>query len=858
MKKIFLVDVSAMFFRAFFAIRPLSNSKGLPTNALYGFLSMTVKLLRDVQPDYMAFCFDRPEPSFRVELDPRYKANRSEMPEELAPQIPYIRKLSDALGIPCYSVKGYEADDLIGSFTRWGREQGLDVTIVSGDKDFGQMIGPHVQMYDTMKDVKYDVDGVIEKWGVHPDQFIDYLALIGDSSDNIPGVKGVGPKTAQKLLAEFKTLDGIYENIDSIKSKSVVKKLTENKDEAYLSKKLVTIVTDMDMEYKLDELKLKPIDESEVKELLGELEFKTFEKKLFGDSGRRTRRRSTPPGEAPQATENDGHSTGSSFQSKIVVTTEEKVDVSQLKKQIKPNTEIWGMVNERGIYLGQAEKVMVIQGEPSEIGRQLEGLKLKWKGFDLKEVWKACHIIDPVPAADLMLAAYVIRPGAIKDFSEIYKKYVGDGLPELPSAKQIYECHLRLELALDDKLSRQEGTKVYQELELPLIPVLLGMEKLGIKVETKELKKQSQSLEKDIEKLEKSIHDQAGESFNIASPKQLSHILFDVMKMPPQKKTKTGYSTNTDVLEKLAPDYPICNELIKFRELTKLKSTYVDALPLLVHQEDGRIHTQFNQALTTTGRLSSSQPNLQNIPIRTERGALIRNAFVADKGKSLVSADYSQIELRILAHITGDKGLCEAFANDRDIHQATASEIYDVKLEDVTPDLRRHAKAVNFGIAYGQGAFGLAETLDISQQEASEIIQQYFTKFPKVHEYMTEIVEKAKSQGYVSTLFGRRRYIDELKSRNGNIRKFGERAAINAPIQGTASDIVKKCMIDIYKAGKYKMLLQVHDELIFEVDIEESETAQKEIKKVMEKTVSLNVPLKVNVAVGKDWGEAHA
>jgi DNA polymerase-1 len=497
-------------------------------------------------------------------------------------------------------------------------------------------------------------------------------------------------------------------------------------------------------------------------------------------------------------------------------------------------------------------------GQLEQFGVALDQYKLLWKGYDLKETWRqlGCELQNAV--WDQMLAAYVIRAGNQETFSELYKRYVGEGLPELPTSFQLYICHQRLELALVHRLHQISGERVYESLELPLVPILHRMEKHGIKIDLKELSSQSTELSKDIHRLEKSIHEQAKEVFNIASPKQLGQVLFVKLGMPPGKKTKTGFSTDNEVLEGLKEQYPICGDVLLFREFMKLKSTYVDALPQLVSSATGRVHTHFNQALTTTGRLSSTNPNLQNIPIRTDRGNMVRKAFIAEEGYLLLSADYSQIELRILAHITDDPGLCRAFSEEQDIHSATASEVFGVSIQDVTSDLRRTAKAINFGIAYGQGAFGLAQTLGISNSEAAKIISNYFTKFPKVHQFMSDVVESAKKQGYVETLFGRRRYIEELKSSNANIRKFGERAAINAPIQGSASDLVKKAMIDLPQNLIAQLLLQVHDELVFECLASEASQTAATVKSKMETVFPLKVPLKVNVAWGKNWDEAHS
>ncbi len=859
MKKLYLVDVSSMFFRAFYAIRPLTNSAGMPVNALYGFLSMTVKLLREIRPDYMAFCFDRGEPSFRLAIDPNYKAHREEMPADLVPQIPYFRKLSEALGIPCFDKEGYEADDLIGTFTKFGREQGLEVVIVSGDKDFAQLVQPFVSMYDTMKDVRYDEAGVLAKWGVEPRKMRDYLAIVGDSSDNVPGVRGVGAKGAQKLLMEFDSLEDIYNNLDKISSASLRKKLEEGRESAFMSKRLVTIDCDVPVEKNLEDLRLKSIRREELAALLAELDFKSFARTLLGEM---------PSGAGTSAPKAEGTAPTVSAPSIAVAEEfgemeEKRMELPELSAWLHPEAETWALQTERGSYLAQSKNgkgwiIAEIAAWGSELGAMLTEKKLRLNGFDLKEFSKRHELRSPRVEWDQMLAAYVVRAGLIDDQQKLFTIYNGEPLPELPTPSQLFKAHLRLQRHLKRKLAEVGGEKILYEIEQPLVPILLAMETTGILVDVEALKAQSASLARDQAALEQEIYAEAGGPFNIGSPKQLAHILFEKMKMPPGKRTKTGYSTDNEVLEKLNADYPFTEKILQWRELAKLRSTYVDALPQLVNPRTGRVHTTFNQALTATGRLSSTNPNLQNIPIRTERGNQIRKAFIAGEGYELVSADYSQIELRILAHITGDRGLVRAFENNLDIHAATASEIFEVRLEDVTPEMRRKAKAVNFGLAYGQSAFGLAEALRISRKEATEIITRYFTRFPGVKAYMTETVEEAQKKGYVETVFGRRRYIDELYSKSPALRKFGERAAINAPIQGTASDLVKMAMIKVGLPERARPLLQVHDELVLEAETGHVEEVCKETAAKMESVAKLRVPLRVNTGHGRNWDEAHS
>lgn len=862
MKKLYLVDVSSFFFRAFYAIPHLTSPSGMPTNALYGFLSMTIKLLREIKPDYLAFCFDRKDGSFRLDLYEAYKANRGEMPENLVPQVPYVKELTDLLGIPRFEQKGYEADDLIGSLVKLGESQNLEVVIVSGDKDFAQLIGPKVSMFDTMKNVRYDQTSALEKWGVRPDQMIDYLALIGDSSDNVPGVKGIGPKGAQKLLEEFGTLENIYSNIDKISAKGLRTKLEESRDLAFLSKRLVTIATDVKLVESLEELKLKNVNRDLLRAKLEELGFKSFERTLLGEA--QSEGAATPASvqDHIQSSQSVGRTqkkeaVASSGAIRVESLRVQSLDIEQLKRHISPYSEVWVMQHQNDWFFGYGKDVIQVSGDLKALGLALKDKVLQWKGFDVKQAWQALQILDQHCAWDSMLAAYVVRAGNIGEFSEVVEQYLGRSLPELPSLSEVYATHRELEEALTDHLGRVQAMDIYHRFELPTVPVLSSMEQYGIRIDPDFLKKQSVELSDDIEALKKAVFQEAGEEFNISSPKQLAQILFEKLKLPAGKKTKTGYSTNSDVLEGLKDKHQIVKHVIDYRELTKLKSTYVDALPDLMDPVTKKIHTHFRQAATTTGRLSSINPNLQNIPIRTERGRLIRKAFLPSPGNVLISVDYSQIELRVLAHISEDKNLIRAFQDDRDIHAATASEIFGVPEDQVTDDLRRTAKAVNFGIAYGQGAYGLAETLGISRKESTEIIERYFEKFSGVKRYMDEIVVSAKKTGYVETLFGRRRYMDELTSKNPAMKKFGERAAINAPIQGTASDLVKLAMIRLYEEIAIPAVLQVHDEVLFDCPKEEVEVNRKLIPPIMESVVRWSVPLKVNVAVGETWDDAH-
>jgi DNA polymerase-1 len=850
-----------MFFRAFYAIRPLTSSKGIPVNAVYGFISMIVKLFKDKKPDHVVFCYDRKEPSFRKTLYTEYKAHRTEMPDDLQVQMPYLKQVANLFGICDMELDTFEADDLIGTVACVAQKQDYNVYIVSGDKDFCQLVNPNVFLYDTMKEVIFDAAMVKEKHGVTPEQFIDYLAITGDTSDNIPGVAGIGPKGAQKLIEQFGTLEGIYDNLDKISSASIKEKLVNSKKNAFLSKKLVTIVCDAPITHNIDDFKVKPFKTDELRAFLQDLNFKNFEKSLLGEgkAGFET--------QAPQA----GRAIVSSVTGQVFKVEEkpeavapvnnvelQEWDEEKIQKRLTAQEEffVFNISSKLGIGFGND----LYLTDMSNV--KLNFSNLTWSGFDLKKMWIQLGI-TPEKAKiknDLLLTTYVLRAADSSDVEKLAEYFLQQQLDlksitaEDEKMKTVYALFLQLTPVVSSELEKKDLNVIYEKLEKPLVPVLFEMEKKGIKLDLMFLKKFSSELGEALSQQEKKIHSIAGEKFNIGSPKQLGVILFEKMGLEVIKKTKTGYSTDNDVLEKL--EHPIAREIVEYREIAKLKSTYVDALPELADQK-GRVHSHLNQALTATGRLSSTNPNLQNIPIRTERGQKVRKAFIADEGKKLLSVDYSQIELRVLAHISEDPGLISAFKDNLDIHTATASEVFGVSLKEVTKEQRRIAKAVNFGIAYGQGTYGLAEALGISRKESAEIIEKYFVKFKGIREYIESTIKKAREQKYIETLFGRRRYLPELENKNVMIQKFGERAAINAPIQGTASDLVKMAMIDLANDLKVDMLLQVHDELIFEGTEKEINAQIKWIVTTMENVAKLKVPLKVNYAVGDNWDEAH-
>ncbi len=833
---------------------------------------MIIKLIREKNPEYVLFCYDRKEPSFRKDMYVDYKANRTEMPDDLQVQMPYLKQVADLFGIADIEAEGYEADDLIGTVTRMAEKENFQVYIVSGDKDFSQLVNEHVFIYDTMKEFIYTKDAVKEKHGVYPEQFIDFLAITGDTSDHIPGIAGIGPKGAQKLIEEFQNLENIYAQIEKGNTGSLtvknLEKIKQAKDLAILSKKLVTIVCDIPIKKKIEDFRIKNFKTEELRAFLQDLNFKSFEKTLLGEGQQNI------GGVVSQ------NKTDSKTENKNVPIAAVEQNISTDKRNLIFTPWVKEIIQSRlknekfFMFLSDSLIFIIFENQHYSFGHLSEALfdykNIKWSGFDIKKIWSEVGLsyLDALSAEidwDLMLGSYTLKASDTSDLKDlVWKKLnieLGDDL-SVNNYKTFVEAVDLLNRSVITEVLDKKIKVIYEKIEKPMIPILYAMEKSGIQLDVDHLKKFSAELENQIKTLETDIHKIAGEKFNIASPKQLGVILFEKLGLEALKKTKTGYSTDNEVLEKL--NHPIAQHLMDYRELTKLKSTYVDALPELVDQT-GRLHTHFNQALTTTGRLSSTNPNLQNIPIKTEKGQRVRQAFITSQNKKLLSLDYSQIELRVLAHISDDKALISAFKDDLDIHTTTASEVFSVKLKDVTKEQRRIAKAVNFGIAYGQGAYGLAETLGISRTESKDIIDKYFKKFSGIKDYISSTIELANERKFVETLFGRRRYLSELESTNAMVKKFGERAAINAPIQGTASDLMKMAMIDVYRymhsektnREKFNLLLQVHDELVFEGEPNELDIHLPAIKNIMENVVRLKVPLKVNSAIGNNWDQAH-
>ncbi|MGD8689200.1 MAG: DNA polymerase I [Gammaproteobacteria bacterium] len=896
-KPFILVDGSSYLYRAFYALPPLTNSAGEPTGAVYGVLNMLKKLLRDYEPEHMAVVFDARGKTFRDELFEQYKAHRPPMPEDMAAQIEPLHAAVRALGLPLLQVSGVEADDVIGTLASHAARAGLDTLISTGDKDMAQLVNGHVTLVNTMTGTVLDREGVKKKFAVTPEQIIDYLALVGDSSDNIPGVPKVGPKTAAKWLAEYGSLDEIIKHADQIKGK-VGESLREHLDNLELSRKLATIRCDLDLERKPEDLTPAAPDVESLRELYTRLEFRRWlDELLAGDAG-------GPAPATPDQAEIEYETVLEQADFDRWVKALEQADLFAFDTETTSldymQAEIVGV--SFAVEPGRAAYVPVAHrypGAPEQLDREAVLARLKPLLEDPRRAKVGHHLkYDAHVLAnhgirlagirhDTMLESYVLDSTATRhDLDSVALKYLGHrtihyeevagkgarqlrfdevGLEEAgPYAAEDAEVCLRLHATLWPQLEAEEGLRyVYQGLEIPLVPVLTRMEHRGVMIDTDRLAAQSRELAGRMHELEGKAHELAGGPFNIGSPKQLQEILFQRLELPVIRKTPKGQpSTAEDVLQELADDYELPRVILDYRSLSKLKSTYTDKLPLQVDSKSGRVHTSYHQAVAATGRLSSSDPNLQNIPIRTPEGRRIRQAFIAPEGCALLAADYSQIELRIMAHLSGDEGLLRAFAEDADIHRATAAEVFEVAPEAVTTDQRRSAKAINFGLIYGMSAFGLARQLGIERGAAQDYVDRYFARYPGVREFMDRTRELAREKGYVETLFGRRLYVPEINSRNGQRRQYAERTAINAPMQGTAADIIKRAMIAVddwleTDAADAFMVMQVHDELVFEVARGELEAVRERITALMEGAAQLDVPLKVETGVGANWDEAH-
>lgn len=897
-KLLVLLDGSSYLFRAYHALPPLVNSKGQPTGAIYGVINMIRRLIKNYQPDYMGVVFDTKEKTFRHVEYKEYKANRPEMPDDLGCQIQPLHDVIEAMGLPLIKKPGFEADDVIGTLAVQAASHDLEVVISTGDKDLAQLVTPDVTLVNTMSDVVLDEKGVAEKFGVTPGQIIDYLTLMGDASDNIPGVPKVGPKTASKWLSQYQSLDNLIEHADEIKGK-IGENLRDSIKTLPLSKWLVTIDCDVPLDLSLTDLKMQEEDISRLKDMFAELEFKTWLRNL-GDSDSQGR----------QPLSSDSAKEQKRNYKTIYEVSELKAVLKQAKEQklICFDLETTSLSTLDASIVGVALALKSFEAFYIPIGHNmtvkaqldahevlsllkpiLEDESILKVGQNLKydiEVLLNENIQPKGVAFDTMLESYVLNSAGRHDMDSLAQNYLkvetisyeelcGKGAKQIPfadvdvdkaseyaaeDADITMQLHEHLWEGLNDVPTLK---KIYETIECPLIEVLVEMERNGVKVDKELLLAQSKQIAKKLEKLEQQAYTLADEEFNLSSPKQLQVILFEKLGLPIVSKTPKGQpSTAENVLQELSHEYELPRLILEHRSLSKLKSTYTDKLPLVIHPSTGRIHTSYHQAGTNTGRLSSSDPNLQNIPIRTPEGQKIRKAFIADKGKKILAADYSQIELRIMAHLSQDEGLVAAFEKGEDIHQFTASQVFDVPLKDVTAEQRRSSKAINFGLIYGMSAFGLAKQLDVSREQADRFMQTYFERYPGIQAYMESTREQASKCGYVETISGRRLYLPEINARNGLRRKAAERAAINAPMQGTAADLIKTAMIDIHRwiqesSLDIKMLMQVHDELVFEVAQDAVDEASASIKQKMESALTLSVPLIVEVGIGDNWQEAH-
>jgi len=872
-KKLILIDGNSIAYRAFFALPLLNNEKGIHTNAIYGFTNILMKILNEEQPTHILVAFDAGKTTFRHETYQEYKGGRQKTPPELSEQFPFIRELLDAYNIARYELENFEADDIIGTLAKKAENEGFQVKIISGDKDLTQLATDKVTVAITRKGIT-DVDDytpqtIQEKYGLTPQQIIDMKGLMGDSSDNIPGVPGVGEKTAIKLLKQFDSIEKLYGSLEEVSGKKLKEKLSEHKDQAIMSKQLATIQCNAPINIKLEDILYNGYDTKKVIKIFKELGFNSLLDKM---------------GEEVHSTESIHDIQYKAVESldREVLTDDAAFIVEMLDENYHTGDIIgFGIANENGNYYIPTDVAIKSDAfhnwvkDPSKRKIVFDGKKsivsLRWRDIELNgiefDVLLSSYLLNPSQSsADLSAIAEQYQLNLVQSDEAVYGKGVKRGIPaESQLAEHIArKAHVvyKLKDKLEEGLRKNEQYELFSELEMPLSEILADMEATGVKVDVNRLEEMGKELDAQLEDLEKQIYELAGEKFNINSPKQLGVVLFEKLKLPVIKKTKTGYSTSADVLEKLGDKHEIIGLILHYRQLGKLKSTYIEGLLKVVHKDTDKVHTRFNQALTQTGRLSSTDPNLQNIPIRLEEGRKIREAFVPSKeGWVIFAADYSQIELRVLAHISGDKNLIEAFNNNLDIHTKTAMDVFHVDEEEVTSQMRRQAKAVNFGIVYGISDYGLSQNLGISRKEAGEFIKRYFNSFNGVKEYMEDIVQEAKQKGYVTTLMHRRRYIPEITSRNFNVRSFAERTAMNTPIQGSAADIIKKAMINMAKelknkGLKTKLLLQVHDELIFEAPNEEIDILKELVPKVMEKALELKVPLKVDFAFGPSWYEA--
>ena len=908
-RPIVLVDGSAYLYRAFHAMPPLTNSKGQPTGAIYGVINMLRRLVTDYQPEYMAVIFDASGKTFRDDIYEQYKANRASMPDDMRVQIKPLYKLVELMGFPLLIVPGVEADDVIGTLAVRATGKGFNTIISTGDKDMAQLVNDKVMLVNTMTNTLMDIDTVKEKFGVPPEQIIDYLALVGDTSDNIPGVPSCGPKTAAKWLATHGSLKQIMANADAVKGK-IGEKLRESLEFLPMSYDLATIRLDVDLEQDIDDLTLNPADEKALAELYTEMEFKTWANEL-ADGMSPLQTRAAQGGAPAQSGASATVPTDSNY---LTITTmvelEKWIGEMESAALFAFDTETTSLDYMQAEIVGisfavAAGKAAYVpmkhdyEGAPEQLDRTevleklrplLEGDKRNLVGqhikYDINVL--ANHGIELVNVAhDTMLQSYVLDSTATRhDMDSLAKKYLNvdtikfDAVAGKGKAQKTFnqieietashyaaedaDITLRLHEVLWPKLSAEPAlAELYKEIEIPALHVLSRIERTGVRIDDAMLEKQGSKIAATITEVKAAAFEDAGREFNLGSPKQIGEIFFEEKQFPIIRKTPKGQpSTAEDVLEQLAMDYPLPKLILQHRGLTKLMSTYIEKLPLQINPDSGRVHTSYNQAVASTGRLSSTDPNLQNIPVRTDEGRRIREAFIAEKGYRLLAADYSQIELRIMAHLSEDDGLLNAFEKGLDVHKATAAEVFGVPLEAVESDQRRSAKAINFGLIYGMSAFGLAKQLDIPRGEAQQYINLYFERYPGVKRYMDETRALAKEQGYVETVFGRRLYLPDINARNAQMRNYAERTAINAPMQGTAADIIKRAMIKVNEwlvkdSIDAQIIMQVHDELVLEVKAGELDAVGEKVRELMTASATLKVPLEVDVGIGNSWEEAH-
>ena len=898
MKKLFLLDAMALIYRAYYAMikSPRLTTNGLNTSAAFGFTNVLYELLRNEHPTHIAVAFDTGAPTLRHADFDNYKANREATPDDIVAAIPYIKRIISGFGIPILSLDGYEADDIVGTVAKHAEIEGFEVYMMTSDKDYGQLVSDHIRMYKPgkfgQKAEVVGVEGICEKYGIkEPEQLIDILGLWGDSSDNIPGVPNIGEVKAKKLIAQFGSIENIYAHIDEVDNDKLRQTLIDNEDQARMSKSLATIMLDVPISYKWDDMKFGHPNLPELQKVFSELQFKQLATRIFADFAPQQPVAGSTPDLFTPAADLVPHDDEEPVKTMDTFATvaHQYVPVNEIPLQLPTDLYFeWILNNGKIAGFAFAEETgevyyHLLENEHAYYKTMLSSIfekENKIVTYNSKQTYKFVMQLKMNGRAaifDLQIAHYLMQPElshALPLLSENYLDYkmIEEVKKEIPDVDELIrravekvEVYRKLYPIFHKELDDNGLMKLFDEIEMPLAPVLAKMEIAGIHLDTEVLAESSKQLNVEIADLEAKIYDLAGEKFNIGSPKQLGEILFEKLRIIENAKlTKTKqYQTGEEILLKLANRHPIVPLILEWRGVTKLKSTYIDALPALVNPRTGRIHTTFNQTVTSTGRLSSTNPNLQNIPIRTQRGKDIRKAFTpAQPGSVIMAADYSQIELRIVAAVSGDEEMTAAFREHRDIHAMTAAKVYRVPLDQVTSDMRRTAKTVNFGILYGISAFGLAERLYVSQKEARELISEYYNSFPKIILYLNDTMEFARAHGYVETLLHRRRYIRDIGSSNAILRKAAERNAINAPIQGTAADLIKIAMIRVdaeltRRKLKSKMILQIHDELVFEVPADEIETMKQLVPEIMNAAMTMSVPLETEVNYGSSWYDAH-